>query len=254
MQGAQVVLTVAEGKRLIARGLLAWEPFRRARESGIVAVAKGSTNAYVVEELLGRPIDKTRYVTGHTRPAKAPPGAKFPADLPDLVLRRGRPVEGKSAVDILQEMGPEDIFLKGANAIQYALGQAAVLVGHPTGGTMGAALGTIVSRRVRLVIPVGLEKNVPVDLAEAAAAVRASGSSPALWVLPGELFTEIEAIRALSGAEAVPISAGGIDGAEGSIRLLVTGDERAVGRAVEAVSAVQGESPFPGHSRICLSG
>ncbi len=57
---AQVVLTVQEGKRLIAKGLLAWEPFRRARESGIVAIAKGTTNAYVVDELLGGADEKTK--------------------------------------------------------------------------------------------------------------------------------------------------------------------------------------------------
>lgn len=244
MRGAQVVLTVSEGKRLIARGLLQWEPFKRARQSGIIAIAKGSTNSYVVEELLGRRIEKHRYVTGHTLPAKAR-RAHLPADMPDLVLRRGEPVEGMSAVEALREMGPEDIFLKGANAIQYALGQAAVLVGHPTGGTMGAALGTIVSRRVRLVIPAGLEKNVPVDLAEAAAAVREWDAPPALWVLPGELFTEIEAIEALSGAHALPIASGGIGGAEGSVRLLLTGSDEAVRKALEAVEAVQGEEPFP---------
>jgi hypothetical protein len=253
MSSAEVVLTVSEGKRLIARGLLAWEPFLKARESGTIAIAKGTTNSYVVEELLAEAIDKTRYVTGHTRPAKGGPaaaaqagGGKVSADMPDLVLRKGKPVEGLTAVGAAAEMRHGDIFLKGANAIQYDLGQAAILVGHPTGGTVGAALGSIVARKVRLVSPAGLEKNVPGDLEVAAATVREAGGAPALWVIPSELFTEIEAIAVLSGAEAVPVAAGGIGGAEGSVRLLITGDEDEVETAVEAVRAVQGEPPFLG--------
>ncbi len=250
MKGTEVVLTVPEGKRLIARGILAWEPFRRARESGTIAVAKGTTNSYIVQELVrelsGEAIDKTTYVTGTTRPADGGTGGKTSADMPDLVLRNGKPLEGPTAVEAASEMGPGDLFLKGANAIQYTLGQAAVLIGHPTGGTVGASLGTVIARKVRLVAPVGLEKNVPIDLADAAAVVRESGASPALWVIPAELFTEIEAIEALSGAGALPVAAGGIAGAEGAMRLLITGEDDEVDRALQAVRAVQGEPPFLG--------
>ena len=94
------------------------------------------------------------------------------------------------------------------------------------------------------VAPVGLEKNVPIDLAEAAEVVRESGASPALWVIPAELFTEIEAIEALSGASALPVAAGGIAGAEGSVRLLITGEDDEVDKALQTVRAVQGEPPF----------
>ncbi|MHC4252057.1 MAG: hypothetical protein ACYS9X_23305 [Planctomycetota bacterium] len=250
MKGFETVLTVAEGKRLIARGLIAWEPFRRARESGVIAVAKGTTNSYLVEELVrdisGDAVDKTTYVTGSTRPAKDGSGVKTSADMPDLVLRNGKPVEGLSATEAAAEMGPGDVFLKGANAINYALGQAAVLIGHPTGGTLGSALGSIVARKVRLVSPAGLEKEVPGDLGLVAAEARAAGVTPALWVMPSELFTEIEAIEVISGAEAVPVAAGGIGGAEGSVRLLVTGTDEEVAAAREAIDGVRGEPAFLG--------
>jgi hypothetical protein len=200
----------------------------------------------VVDELLGKPLDRTRYVTGHVRPTKGGAAGKVSASMPDLVLHRGEVLEGVSAVEAAAEMGPGDCFLKGANAVSYGLGQAAVLVGHPTGGTMGACLGTLVARKVRLVCPAGLEKSVPVDLAEAAALVREAGATPSLWVVPGELFTEVEAIEALSGADAVPVAAGGIGGAEGSVRLLVTGEGDAVARALETAESVSGEPPFLG--------
>lgn len=66
----QIVLTPAESKRLIARGVVASATVQAALHAGIVAVAKGTTNSYVVEEFLGKAIDKQRYVTGLRLPAK----------------------------------------------------------------------------------------------------------------------------------------------------------------------------------------
>ena len=254
----QVVLTVAESKRLIARGIAAHPAVRAALEQGIVAVAKGSTNAYIVEELTGRKIEKNHYVTGHTLPARAGEELKksINASLSDCVLRRGALVPGLTVAAAVAEMGPGDVFLKGANALDYERRQAAVLIGHPTGGTLGATLGTIIARRIRLLIPVGLEKAVPGDLALAARLVNEAPAldeepppdvpRPALWLLNGEVFTEIEALATLCGVEAVPIAAGGIGGAEGAVRLLVSGDKPAVAQALALVREIQGEAAFPG--------
>ncbi len=51
-----IVLTVSESKRLIAKGVAKLEFVQKARQEGTVAIAKGSTNGYVVEEILGKPI------------------------------------------------------------------------------------------------------------------------------------------------------------------------------------------------------
>jgi hypothetical protein len=241
------VLTVAESKRLIARALKRHPTVLKALNQGTVAVAKGTTNAYVVEELAEEGIHKPHYCTGVTRPAHGAEGTETANKLPDLVLRHGEPVEGVTAVGAVAEMGPGDVFIKGANAINYDRRQAAILVGHPTGGTMGGALGTVVARRICLLIPVGLEKNVPGDLHEAyrsMAAVGQRGEGPVLWPLDGELFTEIEALQLLSGAQAGAIGAGGIAGAEGSIRLSVWGTADRVERARGAVEDILGEPPF----------
>ena len=144
------------------------------------------------------------------------------------MLRRGEPVKGAGAADIICEMGPGDVFIKGANALNYERRQAALLIGHPTGGTLGATLGTLTARRVTLLIPVGLEKLVPGDLVAAASELMAigdNGAGPALWPMHGEIFTELEAVTLISGARARLIGAGGIAGAEGSIRISVTGAE-----------------------------
>jgi len=246
----QVVLTVSEGKRLIAKGIADFEPVQRAREEGILAIAKGTTNAYVVEEILGEEIDKPGYVTGHTVPSSPAKElvSKIGNRLPDVIIRNGEVLKGVSLPDIVKEMKQGDVILKGANAINYEDGVAGVLIGHATGGTVGAFMGTVVAKRIRLITPVGLEKEVPVDLltaAEAACDVEdVHRSSPALWAFRAELFTEIEAFGQLTNVHAMPIAAGGVAGAEGSIRFLLYGEEEDIDEALSVVEEVSGEPPF----------
>jgi hypothetical protein len=240
-------LTVSESKRLIARAISRHPAITRALNQGFVAVTKGTTNSYLVEELTGEGIHRPHYCTGVTKPARGAEWAQTANKLPDLVLRNGVREEGVSAVEAVPDMGPADVFVKGANAINYDLGQAGILIGHPTGGTIGAAIGAVVSRRINLLIPVGLEKNIPGDLDELyrdLASVGADGSGPMLWPIPGEIFTEIEAIRLVSGARAALIGAGGIAGAEGGVRLSVWGAPDQVDRASAAIEDILGEPPF----------
>jgi len=241
------VLTVSESKRLIARALRRHPAIIGALNNGILAVAKGTTNSYLVEELTGDGIHKPHYCTGVTKPSRGAEWAETANELPDLVLRNSEPQHGVSATDAVADMGPGDVFVKGANAVNYERGQAAILIGHPTGGTIGAAIGTVVARRIKLLIPVGLEKNVPGDLDQVyrrLSNVGDQGSGPMLWPVMGEIFTEIEAVRLLSGAEAAPIGAGGVAGAEGSVRLAVWGAPDQVDRATGAIEDVLGEPPF----------
>ena len=92
-----------------------------------------------------------------------------------------------------------------------------------------------------------MEKNIPGDLHELhrdLAAVGASGSGPMLWPIDGEIFTEIEAVQLMSGARAALIGAGGIAGAEGSVRLSVWGAPDQVDRAQGTIEDILGEPPF----------
>jgi hypothetical protein len=245
-----VVLTVAESKRLIARGIARHPDVLDAMEHGIVCVAKGSTNAYVVEELTCEPIEKSQYMTGRTLPKGSEAGSRLSGSLPDCIFRKGtldRSVDSKS---VIAEMGPGDVYLKGANALNYEQGQAALLIGHPTGGTIGAVMGCVVARRIRLIIPVGLEKSVPADLRDLATWIneaddRAPGSA-SLWPLEmGEVFTELEALETLvPGVVPYPLAAGGLAGAEGSVRLLIDGEPEAVQEVLDVVADCQGEPPF----------
>lgn len=240
-------LTVSEGKRLIARAVASLPEVRRALEGGILIVCKGSTNAYIVEEVLGRPIDKRTYLTGNTQPARG--AAPMTTErIPDVVLRSGALVEGVSAIEAAAELGPGDVLIKGANALSPDRRMAGVLVGDRTGGTVGNTAGHAIGKGALQITPVGLEKTVGGDLWEMAARVNDQeppvGSLPRLWISQGRVVTEVEALAILAGVEAAPIAAGGINGAEGSIWLLAWGDDEAVARCLAVVDAVLGEPPF----------
>jgi hypothetical protein len=57
-------LTPAAGKRLIAQAVATLPEVVRARDNGRLAVANGTTTGFVVEELLGEPLDKFEYSLG----------------------------------------------------------------------------------------------------------------------------------------------------------------------------------------------
>lgn len=243
---ADLVLTVAQSKRLIAKGVAKYPPVLAALANGTVAIAKGGTNAYVVEEILGRPIEKRHYVLGQVLPAGVSRAeADLSADLPDVVLVKGKEVEGATATGAVAEMKAGDVFIKGANALNYAARVAGLLVGHPTGGTLGAVIGTLVARRIRLLVPVGLEKETPARIVEAARRLEAEGGSgPSLWPVHGDIFTEVEALRVLCGVEAVPIGAGGVAGAEGAVWLACFGEAGQIDAVKSLAEQLKAEPAF----------
>ena len=237
-------LTVAESKRLIAKGVAQADFVRRAMEEGTLAIGSGTTDGYIVEEITGEPIDKTAFVTGHTVPGDYS-GPKLAYTHPDLVIRKGERLEIKAS-EALEDMGPGDVLVKGCNALNYEWQQAAVLIGHPTGGGVGKAVGTVIARRICYLHTVGLEKSVPADLNEVAARLNEDplGQGPTLAVVPGRIFTEIEALEVLAGVDVTPAAAGGVGGAEGAVWLAIFGTRTQIDKAQEVIDSVRGEPPF----------
>lgn len=243
-------LTVAEGKRLIAKGVVALPAVQAARRDGTVIVCKGSTNAYVVEELTGQPINKGAYVLGRTTPAGKDTSAAFHGTLPELVLLRGQAAEIPYR-EALAEAKRGDVVIKGANALNYEAGVAGLLIGHPEGGTLGALLGHVHGKGLHLIIPVGLEKEIAGDLRAVAALINhepeiSRAAMPALWPVEGEIVTELEALELLTGVEAQQISAGGLCGAEGASWFAVWGTEEEIAACKTLVEGLRGEPPFGG--------
>ena len=244
---ALVALKPSESKRVIAKGVAALPEVKRAMERGLIVVGRGTTNAFVAEELTGEKIEnKSRYAAGFIVDGElsATPVVSL---IPVVVLRDGRRV-GITPPDALREFGEKDVSIKGASAID-ADGNVAVCAASPESGTIGGILPTVLARRSYLIAPVGLEKLVP-SVPQACDATGvfhfrySTGLPVALVPMPNALaVTEIQAFEVLTGVRAVAIGAGGVAGSEGTIVLSLTGEAAQIEKAMVLVQAVKGEPP-----------
>lgn len=229
----QFIVTSSAGKRLIGKALAQNPTVQNTAKNGTLVIIAGTTNGYIAEELF-----KTLNIDGFSRrhffrgltlpPAMklSPEGrlvdeSRFPGD---VVITKGQWQKGKTVVDVADSIREGDVIIKGANALDLQRRQAAVLIGHPKAGTIGVSLPAAVGRRVKLIVAVGLEKRVNGDLYTIAEKVNAPGAAGyRLLPIPGQVYTEIDAVTELTGASAELIAAGGVCGAEGAVYLAVSG-------------------------------
>jgi len=246
MMKKQVVLTVSESKRLIAKAVAAMEVVKKALDDGIIVIAKGSTNSYVVEELLSKKIDKRAYLTGVVTPTKPlTSGMPKPEPMRDIVLVKGVVDESLDRFTAVEKMDRGDVYIKGANALNYKEKVAGILIGSEDGGTIGKTIGRIVGKKIILIIPVGLEKLVYESIWELARKMNSPDSEgPSLMPVTGLIVTEIEALKILTGVDATLVSSGGIAGAEGAVRLLVEGTKEQVEKTLSLLQTIKGEPPL----------
>jgi hypothetical protein len=251
----QFIVTPAAGKRLIAKAIVEHPAVKSALASGTVAVIAGTTNGYVAEALLAAigkeaSFSRRRFFRGVTLPpgrartesGRLPDEEEFPGD---VIIVDGEWREGWTIFDIVDDLKAGDVVLKGANALDLTGRKAAIYIGHPESGTIGAALQVVAGRRVRLLVPVGVEKRVPGDLTALALKVNAPDSKgPRLLPVPGEVFTELDAVAQLTGATAELVAAGGIGGAEGCVWLGISGSETQMEAAATLLKSVADEPPF----------
>ena len=242
----ETVLTVSQSKRLIARGVRQHPAVKTALNNGIIGICRGTTCSYVTEEFLGQPIERFAYTTGLTLPKQPTQKIEKPSTaMHDIIIRQGKiHMDGEAAVEAAGNMKPGDIIIKGANALNYTRKVAGCLVGHPAGGTVGSFWGPLFGLKFRLIIPVGLEKEISSDIIEVSSLTMIENPGSSLMPMTGTIITEIEAIRILTGAEAVQIAAGGIRGAEGSVRLLVQGSPEEVNAAKSLFEELEQEPPY----------
>ena len=253
---AQLTLNPSESKRLIAKALLRHAKISRALSSGVLVINLGSTNAYIAEELLKKDILKERFMAGMIDGKGTCVVPREERDQP-LVIRKGL-MSDENPEKITRIMGPDDVFIKGANAIDKN-GKAWVMLASETGGTMGRVLGTLLARGVPIIIPVGLEKLVPDALDEVSNRTGiyqmdySIGAPVGIMPVPGEVVTEREAFKLLGDVEVYVIGAGGIGGGEGSHTFLVEGSEKDVKNIFNLVKEIKGEKSIGSIRGSCSS-
>jgi hypothetical protein len=245
---AMVVLNASESRRLLAKATAVLPEVKNAWKNGTIIIGRGITNAYIAEELFNITVEPKAGQTiglvcnGITNANPGPPPCTW------HVIRKGKPLEGAdSNVEILS-FGPDDVFIKGANAVD-AEGNAGVYSSSIKGGTIGMAWPILTPRGSHLIIPVSLEKMVTsvTEAAEHTGIYRftySTGLPVKLIPVPlAKVVTEIQAFAILAGVRAYHIGSGGVGGSEGSVHLALEGEEKNVEKAFELVKSIKGEPP-----------
>lgn len=245
---AGVNLTVSEGKRLIAKGIMAMPSVKEKFEKGMIIVTKGTTNTYIAEELLNKSVEHGSFVIGHFAPEGQTPVNAEKKQMQEVVIKDGKVLD-VGYDDALKMLKPGDIVMKGGNLLNYSMKQAAVCIGAPNGGTTYKLLPYVGEGKAELIIPIGLEKETTANLEDLEKSLNAGNerlnSVPRLYLFrTGMVFTEIEAIRQFADVKVFPYGVGGISGREGGVSLVISGSETEVNKVLELVKIVQGERPF----------
>ncbi len=240
-----MTFTTAESKRLIAKAVVAMPQVRAALERGRVIVGGGTTNAYIAEELLGKPVAPGYFTKGIICHGLLCTTFRSPDWIKPFSFVNGVPVDREWS-EVLKEFDADDVMIKGANAVDPE-GNAGVLLGSPVGGTIGASLPIVMARGSHLIIPVGLEKLVPSVIT----ASRKCGLKRLKYpdgatvgympVVGATVVTEIDALRILTGVDATLVASGGVGGAEGAVVLVVEGPDQRVRSAFQLWESIKGE-------------
>jgi hypothetical protein len=268
MERILLTLTSSESKRLIGKAVAALPQVRAAFQSGIIFIATSTSSAYVAEELLDIAIAKKGLFTAGV---VVPRGFCVTSSEHRRLLQYGYigVAQGKISMNVsrtqlleqwLPQMDHDDIFIKGVNAID-STGLATIALGRGeqgrgNGGTIGSVIGAVTCRGIQLILPAGLEKLVPGSLIDVTSTMSgpfkyAAGLPSGMMPIKGTLITETHAFQVLTGATAIPIAAGGIDGAEGAHTFVVEGPPDAVEQAWKLYKTIKGEPPLSAITMNC---
>ncbi len=251
---ALFTLTSSESKRLLGKAVAALPEVQQAKDNGYLVVGRGSTNAFIIEELMQSKMDKERYVAGQI--IKGVLCVLGPDQRNKPVTFHKGEIQAVEPGAVMDKLVPGDILIKGANAVD-PFGNVGVLMAGPGGGTMGQFYMALKAQGVATIYPVGLEKLIP-SVEEAARyggklmLGRTIGCRVGMaCVADGRIVTEIEAIDILFGLKAIHYASGGWGGAEGSVTLIVEGEEDEVNRCLDLIEQIKGEPPLPAVKPAC---
>lgn len=252
-------LTSSESRRLIAKAVVQMPEFKAAWKNAYVLLAGGTSNAFIAQELLGRDaVDPALCTVGISTDGMLcvtnPDSRKsFPN-----VFFKGEAQPEKTLADGLNDYHPETVFIKGANAVDKD-GFVGVITSGFDGGTIPHVIGTVTSKGLKYITPVGLEKLVFSVRDSAKALGGAShidismGADPGMYCLGNTtVITEIQAIKILFSCEASLVCCGGVGGNEGAVTLTADGDEEKIKVLTDFLETqVKGEPPVHGNKGIC---
>lgn len=258
---AEVVLTPAESKKLISKAVFNLPEVREALKNGIVAIHPSSSTVFLYEMIMGN-MPEGLWVCGvigkkglcgsneAVRMIKSRgPGAHDPLKVSKETwfFKKGIIQEATPLGEILEQMTEKDVYIKGGNALDPN-GNVGVLFANPAGGggTIGKVMEARRKKNFHVILPIGIEKLIPVTIEKASHAAgfkkvgSAMGIPSGLIPVSGEKIDEADALLRLFGVEATPIAAGGLAGAEGAVVLAFEGNDEQVKGAFGMLKSIKG--------------
>ncbi|MHA2244750.1 MAG: hypothetical protein ACXADY_07245 [Candidatus Hodarchaeales archaeon] len=247
----QIVFNTWESKAFIAKAIISHSGLKKALEDGVVAIGRGITNAFILREILevtensDFQVDYNNYVAGVID------GSLWISHsdtrTPEVAFYKGKP----KFEPMNQAIENATLVIKGANA----LGPdwiAGVLCAHPTGGTIGSVYATAISRGIKIIIPISIEKMIPFSVTDIAPDLGGQQSIDYVSGLPvglfpvigGEIFSEIEAIEKIANVEVYPIGAGGVYDGAGATIFEISGTKEEVEKVIDLYERIKNTKPL----------
>ena len=244
---ALVNILPREGKRLIAKGVLAIPEVKRELEKGLFVVSRGVTPSYILEELTGDDFDNPNCTAGIITEGRMA-SVILEDRLGPWVFKDGV-LNETPAPQALDNFGAYDVSIKGANALDLE-GNIGVFAADKNGGTVGGIWPALTARGSHWIAPVSLERLIP-SVIEAAKHCgnhlwdytmgQSAGFMP---VVNAKVITEIQALELLTGVTAIHVGSGGVAGSEGAVMLALEGEHDVVLNAFELIESIKGEEQF----------
>lgn len=247
----QLVFNVWESKAFIAKAMMNHPDIQQHIKTGTIAVGRGITNAFILRELLDATgntefdIDIDNYVAGVIDGSLwiSHPDTRTP----EVVFRQGKAL----LEPIADSVESCDLIIKGGNALGTDW-VAGVLCAHPQGGTIGSVYSIAISRGIKILVPISVQKTIPFAITEITPELGgqskidyARGYPVSLFpIIGGEIFSEIEAIDAVAAVNAYPIAAGGVYNGAGASVFEISGPSSEVQKVRDLYDQIKDTKPL----------
>jgi len=240
---AQIVLTVNEPKRLIAKAIISLPEIKNALEKGKILLKGGTTVSAIAKELVGIPLRICGRISKRGTVSSQIISVKHPHS---ILLEKGKIKNiDDNIVEVVKNLGRGDIIIISGNALDSQK-NVGMMAGSVSGGNPGIAVSGMLSEGAKVIIPIGLEKLIPGTIRDASMIAGRKdvdvsyGMAVGLIPLYGKVVTEKDAVEILAKLNCTVIGKGGILGAEGSTVMVVEGLDKEVKKILKVIKEVKG--------------
>lgn len=236
----QFTLTVNAGKWIIAKALSELKYVKDAIANGTLLLYGGTTVSALAEILTNEPLRLCGRITPRGTVTTFNELESTPTT---ILISKGKKYDypgDQESKELLRSMGKNDVVITGANGYDI-YGNALLMSGGYGLGGRNQLIAPMHTEGAKLIIAVGLEKFIPGSVIEI---IKYTGRNLPIWSMGmsvgfiaviGEIITEIEAVKILTGIEPMVIGRGGINGAEGGSTMIAQGSEESLNKLIKLV-------------------